>query len=386
MKQIWAAALLVLIAALAVPVSALSAPVTISYGRSWPRSIVVDPTRALVYVDATSGIYPPTGFSFGVINATSHSVMGVLPLKVTPGDLAFDSGRDNVYVAGSDSVAVYSGGAGTFVGNLSLGRPILHIAFDARASKDLYVTSGSDVYEVDPETGSVVASASVGGSAGGLALDPNNGRLYVADYVGHAIAVLQSSGLNLVGRIVLPSCCPTQLALDASGQKLYAVTGTNYLAVVDVGADTFAKSIAVAPTGANSTAAVAIDAGTGRVFVSFSDGGLIAELSPDGVLLGYLQVPSAPAGMAVDASTGELYVANYHQVTAFDARNGGLGPDYTWAALAAAGAAAAAVALVLVLRSSAWKSRSEPASADPPPEGQGEILTRRAVALPPWTC
>jgi DNA-binding beta-propeller fold protein YncE len=355
--------LLVIAFLLAQPATATSYPITVAYGRSWPLSMVVDPSRGLLYVDGTSGINPPTGFSFGVINTSNNSIT-VLPLKVTPGDMAYDPGRDNVYVAGSDSIAVYSGDARDFVGNLTIGHQIYQMVFDARVSQDLYVTSGKKVYEINPVTGTIVANATVAGGAGGLALDPNNGRLYVADYISHYLFVFQSSGLGLVGETLLPSCCPNQLALDSARDELYATTGTNYLEVIDTKNDTFRGYVEVAPLSNNSTSGIAIDEVTGRVFVSFSTGGSIAEVGPGDAQIEYLQVTSTPASIAVDASTGVLYVAYYHQVMEFDAREGIAGPDYTLGILAGAGAAVAALVLVLVLRSQAWRNRSRPPSPD----------------------
>ena len=356
----WAAALVLSMLVMAQPAGALPGAIVIPYGRSWPLSLAVDQSGGLVYFDASSGIYPPTGFSFGVINITSHSVTEVLPLGVVPGDVVFDAGRDRVYVAGSDSVEVFYGGTRTFIGNLSIGLPITHAAFDAAASGGLYLTSGGRVYEVDPTTGSVIANASVGSGAGSLVLDSGNGRLYVADYLLGAISVFTAS-LSPVGTIRLPSCCPGQLALDPDSQTLYATTGSNYIDVINARTDTFVRSVAVASSTENSTAGLAVDGITGRVFVSFSTGGSIAELGPNGQVLGFLKVASEPGGMAVDPLTGELYVTNYHQVTVLDARGGGPVPDYGWAALAALGAAAAAAVLVLALRSRAWRERARPA-------------------------
>lgn len=341
------------------PAAASPGGLTIPYGRSWPLSLAIDQSKGLVYFDATSGIYPPTGFSFGVINATSHSVVDAKPLDVVPGPVAFDSARNLVFVAGSGSIEVFDAATRAFAGNISLGLPILDMAFDSAASQNLYFTSGGDVFEISPADGSLIANASVGKGAGGLALDPANGRLYVADYLSDTIHVFTTS-LAPVGTISTPSCCPTQLALNPGSQMLYATTGTNYVAIINAEADTFVKTVAVAPSPQNATAELAVDDGSGRVFVSFSAGGAIAEVGPGGAVLGYLSVTSAPGGMGVDASTGELFVTNYHQVTVLDARSGLPAPDYTLAALPLLGAGVAVAVLVLVLMSNARKDRKRP--------------------------
>lgn len=319
----------------------------------------------MVYVDATSGIYPPTGFSFGVINATSHSVIKTLPLDVVPGAIALDEAKGYVYVAGSDSIEVFYEGTQTFVGNLSVGLPIFQMAFDALGTGNLFLTSGGRVYEITPPTAPtntyrVVANASTGTAAGALALDGARDRLYVTDYQSDSVLVFEASTLNLLGAIRLPTCCPVQLALNPKTQTLYATTGTNFVEIMNAKTDSFMQSVEVAPSKDNSTSLVAVDTGTGRAFVSFSSGDSIAEVEQNGALSGYLRVTTTPAGMSIDSLTGELYVANYHQLTVLDARGATPGPDYTLAALTALGSVAAAVALIIVLRSPAWKERNRP--------------------------
>lgn len=339
------------------PAASSPGGVTIPYGRSWPLSLAIDQSKGLVYFDATSGIYPPTGFSFGVINATSHLLVDAKPLDVVPGPVAFDSSMNRVFVAGSGSIEVFDAATRAFVGNISVGLPILDMTFDSAVSKNLYFTSGGSVYEISPTAGDVIANASVGKGAGGLVLDPANGNLYVADYLSDAIHVFTTS-LAPVGTITTSSCCLTQLALNPGSQMLYATTGTNYVAIINAGAGTFVKTVAVAPSPQNATTELAVDGGSGRVFVSFSAGGAIAEMDPSGAVLGYLTVTSAPGGMGVDTSTGELFVTNYHQVTVFDARLGLPVADYSRAVLFLLGAGVAAAVLVLVLKSSTWRYRN----------------------------
>lgn len=328
---------------------AQSYPLAIQYGRSWPLSVVVDGQRGLVYVDATSGIYPPTGFSFGVVNVTSHALLRVLPLDVTPGAMVQDGWNGDVYVAGNDSIDVFDPGAQAFVGRMLLGRPILFMADGYPVSHDLFFTSGGAVYAVDPTSGREVANATVGGEAGSIAVDPVSGMLYVGNYVLRTIFILPPS-LNTTGTLSVPRCCPSELALAQSTQMLYASTGTNFVEVVDARSDSVVKETQVAPSGQNSTSVIVADQTTGRVFVSSSPGGSIIELNSQGAVGRTFIVTSAPAGLAVDNATGELFATNYHQITVFDARAPLPGPNYTAAELALSGAAVAAVALVVVLR------------------------------------
>jgi len=312
-------ALLLAILFLVQPANAITYPLTITPGRSWPMSIVVDSARGLVYFDATSGEYPPTGFSFGVINATSHEVTKVLPLDVDSGPMVLDQETGDVYIAGNTTIAVYDAANQTFVGQINVGRPILSMALDSSVSPNLFVTSGPQVVAINTQTGEVAGSATFANSVDGIALDSSNGQLYVGEYPQGGISVLKATTLVPVGTIGLPGCCALQFALDDRTQMLYAATGTNEVYVVNTGTDAFVKSFQVTSSDENSTNAVAVDNVTGRVYVASSPGGSVIELDATGNIVQHYLVQSQVAGLAVDPRTQELYATNYHEITVFDA-------------------------------------------------------------------
>jgi DNA-binding beta-propeller fold protein YncE len=302
------------------PVAAAAYPVTIVFGRSWPLSVVVDSQRGFAYVDSTSGEFPPTGFSFGVINASSHEIAKVLPLEVSPGPMALDQENGNVFVAGNYSIEVFSRSSQNFTGRLNVGLPILNIAFDSNSSKDIFVTAGDEVLALDPSTGAVVRSATVEGGPNGMALDSANGMLYVSEDSSAGIAVFQSSTLTPQGTIGLPACCASELSLNPRTGKLFASTGTNLVYMVDTTSEAFQKSVKVAPNAENSTDSIAVDPQTSRVYVASSPGATIVEVDgSNGVVVSSIKAPSQVAGLAVDTMTQELYATNYHQITVFNA-------------------------------------------------------------------
>jgi DNA-binding beta-propeller fold protein YncE len=295
-------------------------PLNITPGRSWPLSVVVDSSRGLVYFDATSGEYPPSGFSFGIINATTHDVIKILPLDVYPGAMVLDQANGDVYVAGSTSIAVFDEGNQSFIHDLPLGHPIRSMAFDSSVSPYLYVTSGDSLLSVNPNTGAILGNSSFSNDLDGVQIDPSNGRVFVGQYPENEISVLNASNLAVLGTITLPGCCALQFALDERSQSLYAATGTNFVYLINAGTDTFAKSLEISPSIQNSTNAIAVDGLTGGVFVASSPGGSIVELDgANGGITHILKVDSQVAGLALDTKTQELYATNYHQLTVFDA-------------------------------------------------------------------
>ena len=301
--------------------SASTYPLTITPGRSWPMAVVVDSARGLVYFDAVSGESPSTGYSFGVINASNHDVVKVLPLDIDAGPMVLDEESGDVYVAGQTNmtIAVYDPASQTFVRQINIGRPVLSMAYDSSVSQDLFFTSGHEVFALNPQTGKVVGNETLANNADGIVLDSSNGRLYVGQYPGDMISVLNPATLATYGTINVPGCCALQFALDDANQMLYAVTGTNNVYVLNAATNSYVKSFLVTSSEQNSTNAIAVDNVTGRIYVASSPGGSILELDPDGNVVQHYQLQSQVAGLALDTKTQELYATNYHSITVYDA-------------------------------------------------------------------
>lgn len=310
---------LVIAVLLAVPVvQAQSNGVNIVYGRSWPESLVVDSARGIIYIDASSGDYPPTGFSFGVINASAEAVTRVVGLPVFPGELALDESTGTVYVGGNNSIAVFDGKTQSFVRTIPLRVPVFGLACD-NATGDVLFTSGNGVYQLNPATGKILTSVTTGTDAEDIALDYSNGEVFVSNYLSASISVLRSSDLSPIKTVQLPKpSYPSELALDARNNLLYATTDENSILVIDATSNSIVTSLALPGSNANGTYAVAVDDHSNRVFAVAEPGTTITELDgASGAIAAQFRVISAVFDLAVDQRTGELYVSNYHQVTVF---------------------------------------------------------------------
>ena len=347
--------------------AAAAYPASISYGRSWPLSIAVDSARGLIYVDSTSGENPPVGYTFGVINATSHSLVRTMPLGEVPGPIAFDQATGDVYVAGSGNSSIEVFNATRAIGFLETsGHPVLGMTYDGRVSPDIFFTSGDGVFALDPGSSKLVRSATLTDGPYSPVLDPADGLLYVSEYRSGKIAVLNASTLELVSTIALPSCCASKMAINPETQTLYASTGANTVDIVDLATARSEKSVPVAQSRQNATGPIAVDTETGRVFVGSAPGGSIVELDGStGAVVGKLLVQSEVAGLAVDTRTQELYATNYHQVTVFDAAGTGSFPlFFGLAPVAVAGAVVAAY--LLSRRGGAGRAVARQRSSGPP--------------------
>ncbi|MDG7006749.1 MAG: hypothetical protein JRN06_00735 [Nitrososphaerota archaeon] len=318
-------AIVVLALVLAHSAAAATYPISISYGRSWPLSIAVDSARGLVYVDSTSGENPPVGYTFGVINATTHSLIRAIPLDEVSGPIAIDQATGEVYVAGSGNSSVEVFNATNAVRILpTSGHPILEMTYDWSVSPYIYFTSGNYVFALDPGSSELVRNATVPNGPYWPLLDPANGMLYVSEYLSGKIAVLRASTLTPVSTIALPSCCASAMAVNPKTQTLFASTGTNAVDMINAATNEFEKSIEVTQSSQNSTGPIAVDSETNRVYVGSSPGGSILELDAStGAVVGEFLVQSQVAGLAVDMKAHELYATNYHQITVFDAARAG---------------------------------------------------------------
>lgn len=298
--------------------NAQTGPVTIDYGRSWPRSIVIDSARGVAYIDGMAGTYPPTGYSFGIINTSSHTVERVFGLNVTAGEMTLDPATGNVYVAGADSIEVFQQSTQNFTRVMEVGVPIRYILFD-NASRNLFVTANGAVYEFDPASEKVLRSATVGVAAEGMAIDESTGDLYVADYLSCTVVVLKAASLSLVTSVHLPTPChPSQMALDKQTGSLYVTSDLNSVDVVGTANNKFERSITVAASDFNSTFAIALDERSGNVFVLTEPGTTVTQLDgATGQVVGRFQLTSVAYEMTVDQATGELYVSVYHDVEVF---------------------------------------------------------------------
>jgi DNA-binding beta-propeller fold protein YncE len=288
----------------------------LTFGRSWPLSVAIDSRRGVAYVDAESGDYPPTGFTFGIINSASGTVEKTLGFPAVPGRIAIDEATGTVYVGSGESINVFDPKTNSFGIPLKVGQPIFDLTFD-NISGDLLLTSGNMVYKLDPSTGSITASAKAGASAEGLAIDWVRGEIYVADYLSASVSVLRESDLAPVATIALPSpSYPSELAIDRARGEVYVTTDENSILVLGLATKNVLRTIPLGAGGITASSAISLDERDGLAFVSSNPGSSIVEVDEsNGEIVSKFAVNSTVYEMAFDQATGRLFATNYHQVT-----------------------------------------------------------------------
>jgi len=294
----------------------------IPIGRSWPRSIGINPITNQVYLTTTSGIYPPTGFTLTVVNASSGTISLVIPFRGIPGELAVDPGTNRVYVINGSSVAIFDGASGDEKGNIRFKEPLYDVAVDPLTGR-LYATSADTLFEtsLNPQL-TEMKSFQVGNYAVGLAVNPTTNMVYAANYSSNTVSVLDATKESIVGTIDLgaQSTNPSELAVNPITNKVYVTTGRNSIVVIDGSTDRVTTTLRVGTSPSkNATYALAVDPTKNQVYVASTPSPLLTII--DGgtdTVAGTLRINYSPYDLAVNPANSRLYVTHYHLLTAVE--------------------------------------------------------------------
>ena len=212
---------------------------------SFPSAYAFDPARNLLYVScAASG-------TISVINVTSNELIATISLGAgtLPGGIAVDPATGNVYV-GEDGTGLLvelptaaSSAAnapcqptpvpyGTqILGSVCVGGWPQAIIYDP-ANGLIYSAqqNSQHVSVVDPTTLQVVATIPTNNYARGLALDPNNGRLFVSDGLGQGddVRVVNTTTNTVIGSFNLTGYTYlTGAQFDSTTGQLFFLANNN---------------------------------------------------------------------------------------------------------------------------------------------------------------
>jgi YVTN family beta-propeller protein len=138
--------------------------------------VAVDPVSHRVFVTR------PDHNKVSVIDATTHGIIGSIPVGQHPASIAIDSQKRRVYVANSgfktvSLIDIATGG----VSEIDVGTSPTGVAVDSHGG--VYVTHPDGLVRViDPISASVTARIPVGSHPQGLAFEPHSNRVYVANH------------------------------------------------------------------------------------------------------------------------------------------------------------------------------------------------------------
>ncbi len=276
-----------------------------------------DPVRGLVYV--------PNGDSLTVIDATTNTVTGSIPLGTgNGGSVAVDPSTDTAYVANSGStvstVSVVNLATRTVTATVSVSArpnwiaedPFTHTVFTSDSADG---TGYSRVSVIDEATNSVTATIPLefgDGFLAGIAADPATGMFYVSGcgtiFCDSGTLWGVSEATNKVTANITTPSYPNGVAVDQE-------TGTSYIALpqgntVGVAGETTAALTGSIPVG-NNDDYVAVDPTARIAYASnLADDTVSVIDEAASNVVATVAVGDGPAGIAVDPVTHDAYVVN----------------------------------------------------------------------------
>jgi len=263
-------------------------------------------------------------FSLPQSTHASPLCTGCVTKNITVGNLpegiAYDSWNGNLYVAnvGSWDVSVINGSTNTEVGSIPMpnSESADDVAFDS-SNGDVYVTSYGFptnlgyVAVINGSTNAIIGTITVGSGAYGIAFDSVNGCLYVANADSGNVSVISGMSNKVVATI--PVGDPNSVAYDDKNGDIYVTNETNFTS--DIGD-------AVVISGSNNTVIcnitvgvapveLAVDNSTGFVYVVNDGSDSVSVINgTSNTVTRSVHVGQRPQGIAYDSANGYLYVAN----------------------------------------------------------------------------
>ena len=226
---------------------------------------------------------------------------------------------------GDDTVSVVDVSSGAVVETLKVGSKPAGVAVAPGGSR-IYVSNpeGHSVSVLERRGAGHVVVAEVPAGAGplGIAVAPD-GRVFVADWYGDTVAVLDPASLRVAATVTVGQS-PSGVATNPAGTRLYVANrDSNTVSVVDLAS---LQVLATVPVG-RAPFGVTHD-GAGRVFVANVQSNDVSVLDA----ASYAELRRLPVGefpYAVGVAPGRILVTNQHggTVSVFDAQSYAALPD-----------------------------------------------------------
>ena len=257
--------------------------------------------------------------TLSVIDAATELVVGTIPVAAGPGMIAVDASRGRAWVSSFDtaSTQVVDLALGTVVATVAAGG--LGVDIDRGAGR-VYAASSGSLTVIDADTNAIVAIVQaplIFGGWWGVAVNSVSHRVYVTD-VSHDALVVIDGGSNAILATIPMTPTPSRfgIAVDETSGYVYVASWpsatfftTGTLRVIDGATNSIVASFPMY----TPSLGVAIDPARHRAYATNSSGTGRAVAIFDTSTLTYLGLHATgwgPAGVAVDAGSGKVFVAN----------------------------------------------------------------------------
>ncbi|HEV2166303.1 MAG TPA: PKD domain-containing protein [Thermoplasmata archaeon] len=283
---------------------------TVSVGSS-PTEVAFDS------VDRTLFVLDYRGKEADVVEPASLRITDRIPLPGWPGGIAFDPSKDEVFVTIvlSSSVIVISGKTDSIVSNVLVGYNPMGVVYDPHVHAVFVAGFGTtELFEIDDSNNSVVASVPLNLTPEQITYDAANGDLYVTSLEGYVIVI--SDAPETVRTTWYEGPDPSGIAADPLDGKVFITdealqaNQTGNLTVVLDSTNQVAFRIPVGDAPLSPIYAPT----TGEVLTPnrVSNDLTVCSATSEAVL-GDVSVGAGPDGVAIDNTSGVIYVADGQQ-------------------------------------------------------------------------
>jgi YVTN family beta-propeller protein len=281
-----------------------------------PQALLWDPSNGDLFVGE---VY---GDAVTVVDPANESVVAQVPLRTPmaqPFAEALDPSNGRIFVTESyaNALAVISTSPLGYLASVPVGSTPEGIALDSR-SGNLYVADngGNNSTVIDGSTDANVSSINFGAAVGafGVLYDPTVDQVFISEAQTDNLSVVDPTTQKPVARIALPpsspygTSFPEGMALDPADGDIYvADTSNDTLSIVNASRDSLIGSIRVG----SGPGGVAYDPVDGYLYVTDQDSGNVTVVNPaNGSAFATLRVGQAPFPVVFDPVNDNLYVGN----------------------------------------------------------------------------
>ena len=253
-----------------------------------------------------------------VLNGDGH-FLNRIDVGLEPESIAINPDTNRVYVAnsGSGTVTVIDSATDKPVTNVPVGALPYTIAVDPAANKAYVSRTFSDVTVIIDGATNIARSVKAG-AGDAVAAESLENQTYLINYEGPQVTVFDGTD-DQFSKIEAPNHL-WAIAVNPATKKIYAVSAGSASAIV---IDSKSRAPKIVKTG-EIPCALAVDASSGKVFVANYGGNTVTVI--DGVtdsVLATVDVSANPQAITVDSSNHRVYVASTRAgvVTVLDGTN-----------------------------------------------------------------
>lgn len=303
--------------------------------RGMLRQLLTDPQAGRLYAVVLRPGTPDTA-DVVVLDAAGAPLGQQWALGASVVDAAFDAARGRLFALAPDyqaqaaTVRVYSR-EGVQEDEAILGVRATRLLLDPERRR-LYATADDGAAGrleiLDADSLVPRGSLAVSRQPSGLALDPQTGHLWLAGTRAAptfepVLEVVDPTALATTGLVSYSrpaaTMSPRQMAVDAGVRRLWVANNDASLSVLDLDS----RQPVFTAILSDILSDVAVDEGTGRIFVTSSNADTLYAVDPAGGVAGRVPVGRYPTSLRVDSASGRVFVLNQtaRTITVVDGRS-----------------------------------------------------------------